>query len=131
MAGTGNLPDAAAIWEREPLVISSRRIELPAGELVEVPGVDGLPDPRRAGLALAESGLIDVLLEGGARLAAAWWNAGLVARGVAYLGAKIGGGTGIPPLGGAFETFDDATSVRIVSWRTLGPDMRIDFEPNR
>ena len=129
VAGNEQLPLEASIWERDPLVLTSHPISLPAGESLEVEaGDDGWPDPRMAARALADVGLLDILMEGGPTLAGAWWRQGVIARGVVYLGAKIGGGLGIPPLHAVFETLDEAVPARVVAVHSLGPDLRIDFE---
>lgn len=77
---------------------------------------------------MAEAGLLDILFEGGPTLAGAWWRAGVISKGIVYLGAKIGGGLGIPPLHAVFETLDQAVPARVTAVRSLGPDVRIDFE---
>ena len=129
VAGNEELPRGASIWAREPLVIATHPMEVPAGELLVVKaGADGWPDPRMAALALADAGLLDILMEGGPTLAGAWWRSGVVTRGVLYLGAKIGGGLGIPPLHAVFETLDEAEPAHVVAVHSLGPDLRIDFE---
>lgn len=129
IAGTQSLPDTASIWRRNPLVLATSSIDLPAGDLVVVDaGDDGRPDPRQAAVALAGAGLLDLLLEGGPTLAGAWWRAGLIARGIIYLGAKIGGGLGIPPFHAVFETLDQAVPAMVTAVHSLGPDIRIDFE---
>lgn len=128
VAGTGELPGDAVIWEREPLVVSARHREIPSGSLVVVTGEGGLPDPAAAAGAIAEQGYLDLLLEGGAGVAGAWWRAGVVTGGVAYLAAKIGGGRGISPLGGAFPNIERASEVEITGVRSLGADYRVDFE---
>jgi diaminohydroxyphosphoribosylaminopyrimidine deaminase/5-amino-6-(5-phosphoribosylamino)uracil reductase len=127
IAGQTMMPTGSRIWERDPLVISSRPIDIPTGELVVVDG-EPLPDPVDSCRALAEAGYYDVLLEGGPTLAGAWWRAGIVQRGVVYLGAKMGGGAGITPLHGVFSTIEEATSVVIGEVCKVGEDLRIDFE---
>ncbi|MCZ6630632.1 MAG: bifunctional diaminohydroxyphosphoribosylaminopyrimidine deaminase/5-amino-6-(5-phosphoribosylamino)uracil reductase RibD [Actinobacteria bacterium] len=128
VAGTGDLPDTARIWEREPVVLSTTDRRVPSGRVVHVDGADGLPDPTSACHILSELGYLDVLVEGGARLAGEWWRAGVVSRAVVYLGAMVGGGSGISPLAGTFKTIDDAAAVSLTGVRSLGPDYRIDFE---
>lgn len=128
VAGRGELPREAVIWDREPLVVSDRRREIPAGEIAVVTGTGGVPDPAAAAGAIAEHGYLDLLLEGGAGVAGAWWRAGVVTRGVAYLAAKIGGGRGISPLGGTFPTIGEVSEVEITGVRSLGADYRVDFE---
>lgn len=128
VAGTGDLSEIARIWEREPLVLSTTDRRVPSGRVVRVEGTDGLPDPTSACRALSDLGHLDVLVEGGARLAGEWWRAGVVNRGVVYVGAMVGGGSGISPLAGGFKTIDDAAVVSLTGVRSLGPDYRIDFE---
>lgn len=127
IAGTKQLRADAAIWQRDPVVVATSEIEIPAGRLLLVDGSDGNPDPTEAARALADLGLLEVLIEGGPTLAAAWWKAGLVTHGVVYLGAKLGGGGGIPPLAGVFAHIEDAEQVSITDTRNLGSDFRIDF----
>lgn len=129
VAGKKSLPREAALWEREPLVISATRREVPGGEVVQVPADHrGLPDPRATAEVLAEQGHLDLLLEGGPGLAGSWWEAGLIDRGVVYLAAKVGGGRGISPLDGMFTSIDQAQSVSITAVRSLDGDYRVDFE---
>lgn len=127
LAGGDDLPPEAKLWSREPLVISSRDIDIPAGRLVIVDGVEG-PDPVAACRALAVEGHYDVLLEGGPTVAGAWWRAGVVRLGVAYIGAKMGGGAGMSPLLGLFATIGEADDVVIGDVRRVGEDIRIEFE---
>jgi diaminohydroxyphosphoribosylaminopyrimidine deaminase/5-amino-6-(5-phosphoribosylamino)uracil reductase len=127
VAGDEPLPRESRIWGRSPVVISSSLIEIPSGELVVVAG-DRYPDPEESARALAERGLLDLLLEGGATLAGSWWRAGLVGRGVTYIAARMGGGEGLSPLGGDFPTMAQSRAVTIREVRTVGPDIRIEFE---
>lgn len=127
VAGNGELPEASRIWEREPTVISTRERRLPSGRLLLVDG-EGWPDPTLTCRALADEGLLAVLLEGGPGLAGAWWRAGVVGRGVVYVGSRLGGGDGIQPLTGTFSSITDATEVRVTAMREIGGDLRIDFE---
>lgn len=129
IAGSSALPDDAAIWDRDPLIVSSRAIDVPAGEVIEVPGDSrDLPEPRAVCVALAEGGHLSVLLEGGPTLAGAWWAAGVIDRGVAYVGAQLAGGAGMSAISGVFGTMDEATPAKITGTHTLGSDIRIDFE---
>jgi diaminohydroxyphosphoribosylaminopyrimidine deaminase/5-amino-6-(5-phosphoribosylamino)uracil reductase len=128
VAGSAGLPGDASIWERAPLVVATSPIDLPSGQLLVVGGTGGLPDPLAAARALAGQGYLDLLLEGGSRLAGAWWRAGVITGGVVYLAAKIGGGRGISPLEGAFTSIGDAREVRITGVRNLDGDYRVDFE---
>jgi diaminohydroxyphosphoribosylaminopyrimidine deaminase/5-amino-6-(5-phosphoribosylamino)uracil reductase len=125
VAGRRPLPRQARLWERRPLVLAPGPGEYP-GEVVVAPGPDGVD--LAAGLtALGERGLLDLLVEGGPTLAGSLLRAGLVDRGVFYLGAQLGGGVGTPALRGAFATLADARRVRIQSVAAVGPDVRIEF----
>ncbi len=128
VAGARDVPEGARIWSRDPLVVATRNRDVPAGEVVVVDGEEERPEPVATASALADRGLLDVLLEGGSALAGAWWRAGVVTRGVLYLAAKMGGGRGIGPLGGEFSSLADAREVNIRDVRNVGPDLRIEFE---
>jgi diaminohydroxyphosphoribosylaminopyrimidine deaminase/5-amino-6-(5-phosphoribosylamino)uracil reductase len=128
IAGAEPLPEAAQIWRRDPLVVSTRALDLPSGELAVVAGAGDLPDPVEAARAIADAGLLDVLLEGGPTIAGAWWRSGVVTRGVIYVAGKIGGGVGIGPFAGSFSSLGEAREVNIRNVRNVGPDLRIEFE---
>lgn len=127
IAGSGDLPPEARIWERGPLVVAAGKKAVPSGELAIVEGQDGMPLPEAVAKELAERGYYDVLLEGGPTIAGAWWQAGIVTEGVIYIAGKIGGGTGVGPLGGMFASLSDAVDVPIKGVRVVGDDIRIDF----
>ncbi len=129
VAGRQSLPTDRRIWERSPLVISSRPLGVPSGELVVVGGDDDWPDPVGAARALADRGLFDVLLEGGPQLAGAWWKAGVVSRGIIYVGSMVAGGRGLAPIEGDFATMAQSRHVNIRDIRMVGPDIRIEFLP--
>lgn len=124
--GRSEPPTRARLWTRDPLVYSTVERSIPSGDLVVVDG-EAHPDPTAVCLDLGERGLLDVLLEGGPTLAGEWWRARVVARGVAYLGAKVGGGVGMPPMSGVFSRIEDARVVSVSDVRSLGDDVRIDF----
>lgn len=128
VAGKTPLPKESRLWEREPLVFGAGEIELTAGTLEVVEGVSGRPDPTAVCRRLAEMGYLSVLLEGGPTLAIEWWRAGVIDRGVVYVGSKIGAGAGRSPFSGVFATMQDAEVVSISGMRSLGVDIRIDFE---
>ena len=120
-------PDSRArIWDRRPLVFSTRERQLPGGELVVVTGGNH-PDPREVCRSLAGRGLLDVMIEGGPTLAGEWWRSGVIDRGATYLGARIGGGQGISPLAGVFQSIGEAGIVSVSQVRSLGADIRIDW----
>jgi diaminohydroxyphosphoribosylaminopyrimidine deaminase/5-amino-6-(5-phosphoribosylamino)uracil reductase len=125
VAGRRPLPAGARVWEAHPLVLAPGQLDCP-GEVLAVPGPDGV-DLAAGVQALAEHGLLEVLVEGGPTLAGALLRAGLVDRGVFYLGARLGGGTGLPGLQGEFRTLAQARRVEVVSAVLLGPDVRVEF----
>jgi diaminohydroxyphosphoribosylaminopyrimidine deaminase/5-amino-6-(5-phosphoribosylamino)uracil reductase len=127
IAGRDPLPVERRIWQRQPLVLSVEPQPIPAGSLIEVTGEHGRPDPVVVCRALADLGLLSVLVEGGPTIAASWWAAGVVDLGVVYVGAKMGGGGGRTPMSGVFESIGDARVVSLTGVRSLGADVRIDF----
>ena len=128
IAGAEDLPQHARVWAREPLVLATRPIEIPSGELKVVAGDQHLPYPEVAAETLAGEGLLDVLLEGGPVLMRAWLNAGVISKGILYLAGRLGGGRGLQPIGGEFASMSESREVTIVDVRTVGPDLRIEFE---
>lgn len=127
IAGKERLPEDAQVWDRNPLVITHHDRELPAGELAGAQGEDNRPDPVDACRLLADRGYLDVLVEGGPTLASAWWRAGVVSRGVVYVGAKVGGGIGQSPLAGLFATMTEADEVEFDTVRSVSDDAVITF----
>lgn len=126
VAGESELPQDRVIWERNPVVVAPGDLQIPSGDLLVVEG-PGRPGPEIVCRALADAGFLSVLLEGGPTLAGAWMRAGVVQRGVVYIGGRIGGGVGRSPLGGRFGSIGDAESAKIIDVRKLGPDLRVDF----
>lgn len=112
--GTQDLPPTARLLRRDPLIAE--------------PAEDGVVDLVALAKRLGNRGLLDVLVEGGPRLARSFWDAGLVNRGVFYFGAKIAGGQGMAPLAGIFSTLGDARGVSIVSIDRLDGDVRLEFD---
>lgn len=127
LAGREALPSDAGIWERHPVVVSTTDLEVPAGQVLVVPGSGGLPDPRETCRGLAELGMLHLLLEGGPTVAGVWWRAGVITDGLVYIGARIGGGTGRSPLGGVFTTMGEASNVELDLVRSVGDDVVIAF----
>lgn len=127
VAGNLPLPEVARLWGRSPLVVSTSPLRLAGGENLVVEGHRGRPDPRAVCSALADRGYLDLLVEGGPTLAGEWWRSGVISRAVAYIGARIGGGVGMPPLGGAFSSMSEAVAVIMIETRSLGDDLRIDY----
>jgi diaminohydroxyphosphoribosylaminopyrimidine deaminase / 5-amino-6-(5-phosphoribosylamino)uracil reductase len=96
--------------------------EAPVGQ-----GVD-LEDLVRA---LGERGVLELLVEGGPRLQASLWAAGLADRLVWYLAPLAIGGAGAPGLlgGAGAATLADARRLRLASVDHLGDDLRVVAYP--
>lgn len=131
VAGRRPLPPEARLFQREALVLAPRPVELPA-TVIAVPDESGRRVDLVKGLrCLGERGILDALVEGGAALSRELFAAGLVERGVFYLGAKLAGGVGTPALAGGFPTMAEARRVEIVDVRQVGPDLRVEFVPGK
>ncbi|HEU4398821.1 MAG TPA: bifunctional diaminohydroxyphosphoribosylaminopyrimidine deaminase/5-amino-6-(5-phosphoribosylamino)uracil reductase RibD, partial [Actinomycetota bacterium] len=81
--------------------------------------------------ALGRRGVLELLVEGGPRLHASFWAAGLADRLVWYLAPLVIGGDGAPGLlrGGGAPTLAAARPVRIASVERLGADVRVVAYP--
>ncbi|HEX8134367.1 MAG TPA: dihydrofolate reductase family protein, partial [Actinomycetes bacterium] len=81
--------------------------------------------------ALGRRGVLELLVEGGPRLHAGFWAAGLADRLVWYLAPLVIGGDGAPGLlrGGGAPTLTAARPLRIASVERLGPDLRVVAYP--
>ena len=82
---------------------------------------------------LGQLGHLQVLVEGGARVARAFHDQGLVDRYVVYLAPALFGGDDAVGLfaGAGAPTIGDVTRGRFTSVVPLGEDLRIDLEPVR
>ena len=132
VAGRAPLPSIRKVWDRRPLVVASRPTDVvPPDRQVIAPGVEGLVDLAGAARAMGERGLLEVLVEGGPRLAGAMWSVGLIDRGVFYLAARVAGGEGLAVMQGAFTTLSDSRAVIIEDVRRVGEDLRIEWRPRK
>jgi diaminohydroxyphosphoribosylaminopyrimidine deaminase/5-amino-6-(5-phosphoribosylamino)uracil reductase len=128
VAGRRAVPPARRVFERTALVFSPTDCDVPAEVVV-------LPDSGREQVdlpamldALGNRGIVDLLVEGGPRLATAMWKQGLVDHGVVYLASALAGGSGRPVFTGSFATVADLQAVHFTRIEPVGPDVRIDFE---
>ncbi len=99
-----------------------------AVEVAPVPlGADGHPEPRTVGRLLAQRGVQSVFLEGGARLAASWWDAGMIDRIVAFVAPVVAGGAASPgPLPArGYDHMDAALRLRDVEVEKSGVDVML------
>lgn len=107
---------------------ASRREEVSAWgvEVIAAPsGPAGRPDPRSVARLLVERGVQSLFMEGGPRLAAAWWDAGLIDRVLAFVAPVIAGGAASPgPLPSAgYAHMDAALRLRDVDMQPSGRDV--------
>jgi diaminohydroxyphosphoribosylaminopyrimidine deaminase / 5-amino-6-(5-phosphoribosylamino)uracil reductase len=101
-------------------------------DVEEVPlAADGAGVDLLAALALlGQRGVLQAMVEGGAALHGSLVRAGLADRMVLYLGGRLLGEAGRPLLGGPVAgTITEAPRWRITASRPLGPDLRLDCEP--
>ncbi len=126
IAGASPLPRTAEVYGRKPLIYRYEILgdEPPGAELVALGG-DAAADLDAAVKDLGSRGFLDVMVEGGPTIAAAFLAAGLVDRVVMYLGAKLAGGTGFPAFSGVWATLSDATDLEILDVEALGGDVKI------
>jgi diaminohydroxyphosphoribosylaminopyrimidine deaminase/5-amino-6-(5-phosphoribosylamino)uracil reductase len=126
VVGSRPLPASARIWRRDPLVLSTQRIDVPAGDL-EVIGEDAEHgvDLFQALELLGNRGLLRVFVEGGTRIASSLIRSDLVDIGLLHLGGAFGLGVGTPLFDGVFETIDAALRVEIVSAEIFDGDLEV------
>ena len=126
VAGSRPLPADLRLWARDPVVLVSQETLLTGVDLVRC-GSGGVVDLRQGLSALADRGLLSILVEGGSRLAASLWSLGLLDRGVQYVGANLAGGTGRGVFDKLWATLEDMTAITITGVTHLEGDLRIDW----
>ncbi len=87
-------------------------------------------DPHAVLQKLADSDIRHVWLEGGPRLAGAFWNAGLIDRIIGYIAPAMLG-SGRAALEGEATTLADLRPITIDSLTMVGPDIRMIGTPGR
>lgn len=119
--------------DRQPLRVVVGTGELPAGARI---GDDAAPtlhlrtrDPHAVLAALAERGVVDVLLEGGPRLAGAFLAAGCVHRVLAYLAPKLLGAGPVALADAGVATITEALCLDVEEVTMSGPDVRVSAVP--
>ena len=140
---TGRVPAAGPLFDPSlaaTLVVTTPSADreavkawLAAGaDVEEVTSSDTGVDLPAAMAVLGQRGVLQAMVEGGATLHGALMRAGLVDRMVLYLGGVTLGEGGRPLLAGPGpSTTQDAPRWRILGALLLGPDVRIDCEPER
>ncbi|MDP3892745.1 bifunctional diaminohydroxyphosphoribosylaminopyrimidine deaminase/5-amino-6-(5-phosphoribosylamino)uracil reductase RibD [Nocardioides sp.] len=115
-----------AVMGERPVPAEARLLTDGAAETVHLT----TRDPRTALATLFERGRREVLLEGGATLAAAFLAAGLVDEVVAYVAPALLG-AGFPVLGDlGITTIDDALRLRLTDVARVGDDVRLVLHPS-
>jgi diaminohydroxyphosphoribosylaminopyrimidine deaminase / 5-amino-6-(5-phosphoribosylamino)uracil reductase len=113
-----------------PTVSEGRRHEVESwGVEVAVAGLgpDGHLEPEQVARMLVGRGVQNVLLEGGARLAGSWWEAGLVDKVAAFVCPCVVSGTSnrAPLNGPGVQAVADGMRLREVEVRCVGPDVLV------
>lgn len=107
------------------------RLQEAGAEVLVLDERDGLVDPAAVLAELARRGAIRVLLEGGSRVAGAFWSQRLVDRVLAFIAPKIVGGADAPgPVGARVaDRLAEAVSLRALSVRQAGSDVVVEGVP--
>jgi diaminohydroxyphosphoribosylaminopyrimidine deaminase / 5-amino-6-(5-phosphoribosylamino)uracil reductase len=130
IAGTRPLPPAAAVFHRPCLVYSTAEVDLPNTENVVLAGHDGV-HLESVIADLGKRDIVDLLVEGGPRIAGSLLRSGLVDRVVWYLGARLAAGVGLSAVAGPFASMSDLMVIDIESVDRVGQDIRIDARVRR
>lgn len=126
--GLEGAPAGAGPWPRQPLRVVLGRA--PKGARVH-PALELAGRPATVLEELGRRGVLQLLVEGGATVAAAFHGAGLVDRYVLYLAPALMGGDDGRPLfaGPGAATMGEVWRGRLLSVANLGGDLRIDVAP--
>ena len=129
VAGQEDLPPAASLLGRDPIVLAPSAVEVP-GRVVVVPDSSGKRVDLTAGLSeLYTMGVRHLLVEGGSRLFRSLLEADLIDRAVFYYGPLLAGGAGAPLFSGRWSTLADARVVRAAgTGHRLGESIRLDID---
>ncbi|WP_373290048.1 bifunctional diaminohydroxyphosphoribosylaminopyrimidine deaminase/5-amino-6-(5-phosphoribosylamino)uracil reductase RibD [Longimycelium tulufanense] len=131
---TARTPDGG-LAERQPLRVVVGEGDLPRDARVLDEAAETIhlrtSDPREVLAALADRGVVDVLLEGGPRLAGAFLAAGGIHRVLAYVAPKLLGAGPAALADAGVGTIADAVDLGIEDVTRIGPDVRISAVPVR
>ena len=122
-----------SLRERSPLRVVVGHRDVPSGFALDAPDVLHLRtrDPDAVLAALHDRGVVDVLLEGGPRLAGAFVAAHRVDRVLAYLApALLGAGPAALDDAGV-GTIADIARLQVDEVRRVGVDVLVDARPER
>jgi diaminohydroxyphosphoribosylaminopyrimidine deaminase/5-amino-6-(5-phosphoribosylamino)uracil reductase len=128
VAGRRRLPVNSRVFARPVLVYAPTDHEDLESVEVMPTGGGGQVDLERMLDSLGGHGVVDLLVEGGPTIAAAFWHGGLVDRGVFYLAGALAGGAGRSVFNHRFASVGDLSRVEIIDVVQVGPDLRVEFE---
>ncbi|MFJ5985015.1 bifunctional diaminohydroxyphosphoribosylaminopyrimidine deaminase/5-amino-6-(5-phosphoribosylamino)uracil reductase RibD [Lentzea sp. NPDC092896] len=115
---------------RQPLPVVVGMSDLPVGAKLQDTALHlRTHHPDDVLTALAEQGVVDVLLEGGPTLAGAFWRAGRIDRVLAYIAPVLLGDGPAAVLGAGVSTITDAVRLTVQDVTMSGPDVRISAVP--
>ncbi|WP_394622054.1 bifunctional diaminohydroxyphosphoribosylaminopyrimidine deaminase/5-amino-6-(5-phosphoribosylamino)uracil reductase RibD [Lentzea sp. JNUCC 0626] len=115
---------------RQPLPVVVGMSDLPGGAKLQQTALHlRTHDPDAVLEALAERGVVDVLLEGGPTLAGAFLRAGRIDRVLAYVAPALLGDGPAAVLGAGVSTITDAVRLAVEDVTMSGPDLRISAVP--
>jgi len=115
---------------RQPLPVVVGMSDLPVGAKLQHTALHlRTHHPDDVLTALAEQGVVDVLLEGGPTLAGAFWRAGRIDRVLAYIAPVLLGDGPAAVLGAGVSTITDAVRLTVQDVTMSGPDVRISAVP--
>ncbi|MDX8031527.1 bifunctional diaminohydroxyphosphoribosylaminopyrimidine deaminase/5-amino-6-(5-phosphoribosylamino)uracil reductase RibD [Lentzea sp. BCCO 10_0856] len=115
---------------RQPLPVVVGMSDLPDGAKLQHTALHlRTHDPDDVLAALAARGVVDVLLEGGATVAGAFWRAGRIDRVLAYIAPTLLGNGPAAVLDAGVSTITDAVRLTVEDVTMSGPDLRISAVP--
>ena len=109
--GHTDISTDARILQRDPIIVEG--------------APDGTMNIEMSLRSLAQRGITSVLVEGGARIARAVIDAGVVDVLVVYIGARLAAGVGLAPFSGPFQSIAEAKTIQFQSVERIGPDIKI------
>lgn len=120
-------------YARQPLRVVVGNGDIPVGASVSDAAAPMVHlrthDPDEVLAALAERGVVDVLLEGGPRLAAGFVRASAVHRILAYFAPKLLGGGPAVLADVGVSMITEALPFEVESVAMIGPDVRVSMRP--
>ncbi len=128
VCGRRPLPRGARVLGPRTLLVVPKGFRVPPGTEAVVCGTGGRVDVRRALKALYARGIRRLLVEGGAGILGAFFDADAVDQVAAFLGRKIvGGAGGLAPVGGRGKPrMSSAPAIRDAIFHRFGGDLVVE-----